>query len=86
MASASAIKSFSVYDGRTFQGRIRLHGNAGIEAVNTSGNSLGVFASEREAANDITANAAISTKQNDHARDATQRWQRNSSPSVMERI
>jgi hypothetical protein len=59
--SASAIKSFSVYDGRKFSGRIQLHGDV-FEAFSINNESLGVFASQ-QAATDVVAATHASNAQ-----------------------
>jgi hypothetical protein len=60
------VRSFSVYDGRQFIGRLVLR-TKGIEAIDVDGNVLGVFTAQQEAA-DVVA-IAFSAKGNQEASD-----------------
>ena len=49
------MKTAAIYDGQVRLGRIVLRGKASIEAFDGNDNSLGVFTTEKEAANAVAA-------------------------------
>jgi len=57
MKDATAL--LSVYDGQTCIGHIIARGKPGHEAFDTDNNSLGMFASEHDAANAISKAAGV---------------------------
>jgi hypothetical protein len=55
--SASAIRTFCIYDGQTYLGRVVLHGKAGVEAFDIDDCVIGVFPSQQQAADAVAAYA-----------------------------